>query len=203
MSQIALPLGEGPGRGPVRIMVGPSNAAVLDALSSPVGWPFRAALLIGPARSGKSLIARWFANMGKGEVVDDADRLGETDLFHRWNRAQESATPLLMVAGKQGWEISLPDLRSRVGAALHLLIGQPEDTEIAGLIDAHAQQRGLVLGENALTYLSLRTARSYAEIEALVAAIDRLSLERKQAPTLSIWRDALETVRGTAQPRLL
>ena len=28
-------------------------------------------------------------------------------------------------------------------------------------------------------------------VEALVAAIDRLSLERKQAPGLAIWRDAL------------
>lgn len=203
MSQIALPLGGGPGRGPVRIILGPSNAAVLDALSSPAGWPFRTALLAGPPRSGKSLIACWFAQTGKGETIDDADRLDETDLFHRWNRAQESATPLLLVAGRQDWEISLPDLRSRLAAALHLLVGQPEDTEIAGLIDAHAQQRGLVLGETALTYLSLRTARSYAEIEALVAAIDRLSLERKQAPTLSIWRDALEAVRGAAQPRLL
>ena len=157
----------------------------------------------GPPRSGKSLIARWFEQSGKGDVIDDADSLPETDLFHRWNRAQESGTPLLLVASHQNWDISLPDLRSRIGAALHLVIGSPEDEEIAGLLEAQAEQRNLVLGESALTYLSLRTVRSYAEIEALVAMIDRLSLERKQAPTLSIWRDALEVVRGTAQPRLL
>ena len=203
MSQIALPLGEGPGRDPARIVVGSSNAHVLEGLSSPENWPFRTAVMSGPTRSGKSLIARWFEKSGKGDVLDDADSLPETDLFHHWNRAQESGTPLLLVASHQIWDISLPDLRSRIGAALHLVIGSPEDEEIAGLLEAQAEQRNLVLGESALTYLSLRTARSYAEIEALVAMIDRLSLERKQAPTLSIWRDALEAVRGTAQPRLL
>ena len=203
MSQIALPLGEGPGRDPARIVVGSSNAHVLEGLSSPENWPFRTAVMSGPPRSGKSLIARWFEKSGKGDVLDDADSLPETDLFHHWNRAQESGTPLLLVASHQIWDISLPDLRSRIGAALHLVIGSPEDEEIAGLLEAQAEQRNLVLGESALTYLSLRTARSYAEIEALVAMIDRLSLERKQAPTLSIWRDALEAVRGTAQPRLL
>jgi hypothetical protein len=45
--------------------------------------------------------------------------------------------------------------------------------------------------------------RSHLEVERLVAAIDRLSLERKQAPTLAIWRDALEELSGQSQPRLL
>jgi hypothetical protein len=203
MSQIALPLGVGPGRGPARIIVGPSNAQVLEALASPETWPFRTAVLSGPRRSGKSLMARWFQQAGNGEVIDGADGVPETELFHRWNRAQESATPLLLVIGSQNWDISLPDLRSRVGAGLHLAIGQPEDPEIEGLLAAHAEQRGLVLGESALTYLALRTARSFAEIEALAIELDRLSLERKQAPTLSICRDALEAVKGIAQPRLL
>jgi chromosomal replication initiation ATPase DnaA len=97
----------------------------------------------------------------------------------------------------------LPDLRSRLGAALHLTIGAPDDDMTASLIDAHARQRGLVLGEGATTYLVPRTERSFAGIEKLVAAIDRISLERKQPATLSIWRDALEAVNGAEQPRLL
>lgn len=40
-------------------------------------------------------------------------------------------------------------------------------------------------------------------VEQLVATIDRLSLERKQPPGLSIWRDALEEISGESQPRLL
>ena len=40
-------------------------------------------------------------------------------------------------------------------------------------------------------------------VERLVAEIDRLSLERKAAPTMAIWRDALEVITGVEQPRLL
>lgn len=203
MSQIALPLKTGPGSRAARIVVGSANAHVVEALAAPESWPFRTAVLSGPPRSGKSLIARWFVEQGRGEALDEADRMDETELFHRWNRAQESGTPLLLVAGGEGWDIALPDLRSRIGAALHLAMGAPDDAMVAALISAHAEQCGLALGEGALTYLTPRVERSFAGIERLVAAIDRISLERKQPATQAIWRDALEAVQGAAQPRLL
>lgn len=203
MSQIALPLAVRRAEDPVRIVIGNPNRAAADALADSSGWPYGTAVLAGPARSGKSLLARWFAGQSSGEVIDDADALDETELFHRWNRAQESGQPLLLVAGGEGWEIALPDLKSRLGAALHLEIGAPDDEMCAALIESHAGQRGLALGEGALTYLVPRVERSFAGIEALVAAIDRLSMERKVPATLSVWRDALEAVQGAEQPRLL
>jgi chromosomal replication initiation ATPase DnaA len=160
-------------------------------------------VLVGPKRSGKSLIARWFAEQAKGEVIDGADALDETELFHRWNRAQESGTPLLLVADSEGWEITLPDLKSRLGAALQLEISEPDDDMASNLILAIAEEYGLALGEGAVSYLVPRCERSFAGIEKLVITIDRLSMERKQPATLSIWRDALEAVLGSEQPRLL
>lgn len=204
MSQIALPLNAGK-EGPSRIVVGNANAAAVEALSATSAWPFRTAVLHGPPRAGKSLIARWFAQQALGEAIDDADRMDETELFHRWNRAQESGTPLLLIsgAGEGEWRIELPDLRSRLGAALHLEIGAPDDAMLADLLTLHAELRGLALGPDASAYLVPRAERSHMGIERLVGAIDRLSLERKAAPTLSIWRDALDEVRGPQEPRLL
>ena len=207
MSQIALPLKTGPGNRAARIVIGAANAHIAEALAAPESWPFRTAVLTGPARAGKSLLARWFVEQGKGEALDQADRMDETELFHRWNRAQESGTPLLLVASGEawaggGWDIALPDLRSRIGAALPLAMAAPDDEMVTALIAAHAEQCGLALGEGALTYLTPRVERSFAGIERLVAAIDRISLERKQPATQAIWRDALEAVQGAAQPRL-
>jgi hypothetical protein len=202
MTQILLPLAAARGD-PSRIVVGSANAAVFEACAAAASWPFRTALLAGPPRSGKSLIARWFEAEGAGEVIDDADRLDETDLFHRWNRAQESGRSLLLIAGKPDWKIALPDLASRLGAALHLAIGEPDDAMIAELIAAHAEQRRLALGPDAAAYLVPRCERSHIGIERLVAAIDRLSLERKVPPTQGIWREALEELVGPREPRLL
>ena len=202
-SQIALPLKLAGAYSPARIVLGDANRAVAEALAAPETWPFRTAVLAGPPRSGKSLFARWFAESGAGEAVDDVHTLDETDLFHRWNRAQEHGTPLLLVAGAEGWDIALPDLKSRVGSALHLETEVPDDALVPALIESHAAQRGLALGDGALAYLAPRSERSWAGIERLVAAIDRLSLERKVPATMSIWRDALEAVQGAEQPRLL
>lgn len=201
MSQIVLPLSPA-SSGPPRIVVGNANAQAAEALAAPETWPFRTAVLLGPPRSGKSLLARWFAEQ-RGEAIDDAHRLDETALFHRWNRAQEAGTPLLVVGGEPPWRIALPDLRSRLGAALQLEIGTPDEAMAEDLLLAMAGQRGLALGAEAAAYLVPRAGRSFADLEKLVAAIDRISLERKVPATHSIWRAALEAVHGPEEPRLL
>ncbi len=204
MTQIALPLSAGQDR-PLQIVVGTDNQAVIDALSVSNTWPFRTAILSGPPRSGKTLIAELFVQGGAGVAIDDADQLDETELFHRWNRAQETETPLLLVRGSGDgeWIIALPDLASRIGAALPLTIGTPDDNKLRDLIAAHAQQHALALGPDAAEYLVPRCERSHLGVERLVATIDRLSMERKVAPTLGIWREALELLHGPAEPRLL
>ena len=204
MSQIALPLKTG-ASGPSRIVIGSANRAALEALAAPQTWPFRTAILAGPGRCGKSLIARWFAAAGGGDAIDDADRLDETELFHRWNRTQEAATPLLLVTGlhEGGWRITLPDLASRLGAALQLEIGVPDDAMMAELIMLHGELRALPLGPEAAAYLAARCERSHLGAEQVVEAIDRLSLERKAAPGPAIWREALEQLLGPDEPRLI
>lgn len=201
MAQFALPLTSG-GGGPVRICVGSANRAAVEALGRHDSWPFHTALLIGPPRSGKSLLARWYAGNAGGAVIDDAHDRVEDAIFHAWNRAQERGEPLLLTA-RENWRIALPDLASRLGGSLHLEIGAPDDDMISDLLSAHAEQRNLALGEGAFGYLAPRIERSFAAIEAVVAAIDRISLERHSAPTMSVWRDALEAVQGPQQARLL
>ena len=202
MSQIALPLEARNQGDPSRIVVGNANAHVVDALSDPSSWPFRTAVLTGPARSGKSLLGRWLAGQGV-QVIDGVDAQDETKVFHRWNAAQESGEPLLLIADSQPWEITLPDLRSRMGGSLQLEIGEPDDAMAAQLIEAIAAQRGLSLGSGAADYLVPRMERSFAAIERLVVAIDRISLERQVPATMSVWRDALEAILGPEQHNLL
>ncbi len=184
-------------------MIGSGNAHVADALAHPASWPFHTAVLTGPPRSGKSLFARWFSASSNGEAVDDAHLLPEDDLFHRWNRAQHSGMPLLLVGGEPPWTIALPDLRSRLGAALQLDIRMPDDAQAAELLVSLAAERGLALGPDAAGYLVPRASRAQEDLENLVVMIDRLSLERKSPPSAGIWRAALEALHGPDEPRLL
>ena len=201
MSQIALPLAT-TSSGPRRIVLGQANVHVAEALSRPQDWPFRTAVLTGPPRSGKTLFARWFAESG-GEALDDAQHWDETELFHRWNRAQEDRQPLLVIGGTPPWTIALPDLKSRLGAALQLEIHTPDDAMAGELLLSLAEERGLPLGPDAAEYLVPRAERSHEALERLVELIDTLSLERKAPPTLGIWRSALEALHGPDEPRLL
>lgn len=206
MKQIALPLSAA-SDSPPRIVVGNANAHAVDGLLESASWPFHSAILYGPPRSGKSLLARWFVESGHGDVLDDADRMDEHAVFHSWNRAQESRRPLLILSSRRRtasgedaeglWQIKLPDLGSRLGAALELEIGDPDEEMLGELIDIHAQVRGLSLDPSARDYLVPRCERSHLGVENLVAAIDRLSLERKQPPTLAIWREALVELYGS------
>jgi hypothetical protein len=220
-SQIALPLSARVPAGSQRIVIGTANAGVIEALETPERWPFHAAVLTGPPRSGKSLLGRWAAERAARlpmpiDLIDEADSLDETALFHRWNAVQQGGLrhggALLIIAtadperfdGQEGgWRIGLPDLASRIGGSLQLAIGQPDDEMAGELILAHAEARGLSLPDGAADYLVPRTTRSFAAIETLVATIDRISLERQQPATMSVWRAALEALHGPEQQRLL
>ncbi|MEL7318140.1 MAG: ATPase [Pseudomonadota bacterium] len=206
VSQIALPL-EPAGVGQAsRIVVGNANATAIEALQEPERWPFHTAILTGPPRSGKSLLGRWAAAQGI-DVIDDAEAQDEDSLFHRWNASQEGGSragePLLLITGKQPWEVTLPDLRSRLGGSLHLELQEPDDPMAAQLIEALAEQRGLSLADGATDYLVPRATRSFAALERLVRLIDRISLERAAPATMSVWRAALEALQGPEQANLL
>jgi chromosomal replication initiation ATPase DnaA len=210
-SQIALPLSARSAA--QRIVVGAANAGVIEALQHPARWPFHVAVLTGPPRSGKSVLGRWAEGLHGAAltVIDNAEQADETALFHRWNAVQQGGSAegsaLLLIANADedhgGWRIALPDLASRIGGSLQLAIGAPDDAMAAELIHAHAEARGLSLPEGAADYLVPRTERSFAAIEALVAAIDRISLERQTPATMSVWRAALEALHGPEQQRLL
>jgi len=201
LSQIALPLFDRDG-GDTRIVSGEANRRVLEALAAPESWPFHTAILVAPERAGKTLLSRWFAQEGVHDALDDAHQTPETEVFHRWNRAQATGTPLLLTT-RPGWQVVLPDLASRLGGSLQLAIGMPDEAMMTDLVMAHAEQRRLALGEGAAAYLVPRLERSFAAVEAIVEAVDVISLERQMPATMSVWRDALESVQGPEQGRLL
>lgn len=193
MRQIALPLDELRGGGSQSLIITESNAQAFTVLGSPSDWGGRCAILTGPARSGKSLMANYFTSNSHGTVIDDAEKAGQEALFNAWNRAQEAA-PLLLVSRwlPAEWEISLPDLRSRLGAALAIEVAAPDDELVEQLLQKHLADRGAAIGPDALNYVKRRINRSHAAIEKFARDANALALSENAPINLTLVRKLLD-----------
>lgn len=194
MRQIALPLDELRGGGSSSLIITDANATAFAGLGNAAGWPGRCAILVGPARSGKSLMARYLSGQG-GNVIDDAEKAGAEVLFNAWNRAQESGNALLLVSRWRpvDWNIALPDLRSRLGAALLLEVSPPDDEMIEQLLQKQLADRGAAISIDALSFVKRRIERSYAAIEAFARNANALAMAENSPVSLALVKKVMET----------
>jgi Bacterial dnaA protein len=192
MRQTALPLDKLRSGGSDSLIVTPSNAPVFAALGNHAVWPGHCAILVGPARSGKSLMARYFAKQG-GEVVDDADSMADEDLFHRWNAALAAGRSLLLTSSKSPaeWNVALPDLQSRLAASQLMHIDAPDDDLMTQLLLKHVHDRGTSIGPEALGFVIKRIERSHAALEDFARTVNAAALAQGSAITLPLVRSLL------------
>lgn len=181
MNQIGLPLAWPPGPGDDDFLVTPSNAQAFQLLERWATWPVMTALLVGPRKSGRSVLARLFAARG-GQFIDDADRRTEKDLFHAWNAAQSERRPQLFVAeaAPPAWNVTLPDLRSRLAASPVATIGPPDDDLIRALLQRQFERRRLDARPDLIAWLATRLDRSFVAIERAVDALEQDTIERRK-----------------------
>lgn len=191
--QIALPLNWGSADGEADFIVSDANAAAVRHLEHWALWPVRAAMLVGPPKSGKSHLGRIFQKWSSGDVIDDAHRGDEVEIFHAWNRAQEQRRPLLIIAEEAPpqWEIGLPDLVSRLKATPVARIGAPDDALLAAVMSKQFHDRGLQPAPEVVNYILARIERSFAGITDVVGALDREALSAHRRLTVPLARDVL------------
>ncbi len=191
--QIALPLDWPQSQGESRLIVSEANADAFEHFRKWSLWPVKATLLVGPRRSGRSLLARNFVERVGGRLIDQAERAAEEDLFHAWNAAQESGRPLVMIVDRTppDWEISLPDLRTRIAVTPLARIGEPDDRLFQALIELHFADRGLHIPRDALRFMSERLHRDYWTIERAVESVDRFAIAERARLSLPTIRRAL------------
>jgi len=201
LTQLTLDLPHRTALGAEDFLVSDCNRAAVKLIDAWPQWPDQVQLLIGPAASGKTHLARvWQAlsgaralspdmvrvdfidgmEAGTPLVVEDADRTDyeEKALFHLVNLARENRLFVLLTARSAPnlWRLSLPDLLSRLNAVPAVEIGPADDALIQTVMLKHFVDRQLDIDPKVLTYLSLHVDRSLAAAEAAVAAIDRAAL---------------------------
>lgn len=193
MDQIALPLNWPVADGDEDFLVSDANRAAFEHLKRWSVWPVSATLLTGPRKSGRSLLGRIFVRKTGGRLFDDAQSHDEEALFHAWNEAQEKRRPLLIVANAPlpEWEITLPDLRSRIAATPHLHLADPDDALLGNLVVKLLGDRGIAAPPDLADYLVPRIERSYLAVQRVVDVLDRAMLSHHRRMTVPMARTAL------------
>lgn len=179
-----------------------SNAAAVELIDQWPNWPSYAAMILGPAGSGKSHLTEvWRQNANallcdaiNLSVNDVPDLLktnslavqikGEFDeraLFHVLNTAKQQNANLLLTAenAPSQWNLKIPDLLSRLNALPAVSILPPDDELLRGVMVKLFDDRQIPLDEATLNYILLRMPRSLQSARTLVAAIDQQALVEK------------------------
>jgi chromosomal replication initiation ATPase DnaA len=216
--QLTLELPHRPETGLADFLRAPCNAAALDAVLAWPDWPGPVLVLSGPPASGKTHLARIWAERARavllrgGELrdvheavaatrfaaaclVDDADAVpDEALLFHLHNAVVGRGGSLLLTSAlpPAAWPLQLPDLRSRLRAAWSARIEPPDDTLLAALLVKQFADRQLRVEPAVIGYLVPRLERSFAAVRAVVAGLDRAALRAQRPVGLALARSVLE-----------
>ena len=195
--QIALPLDWPQTEGESRFIVSDANRSAFDHFRNWSMWPVKSTVLTGPRRSGRTLLARTFAERVHGRVIDQADSRDEEEVFHAWNDAQDSGLPLVLVADEAppAWSPKLPDLRTRLAITPVATISQPDDALFEALIQLLFADRGLHVPRDALRFMTERLNREYWTAERAVEEVDRYAISERARVSLPTIRRALSNAR--------
>jgi chromosomal replication initiation ATPase DnaA len=206
--QLVLPIAPRPRLTRADFIAAPGNEKALAFLESWPNWPAPAAVLHGPAASGKShLVQIWAARtdatvIGAAELADAPDGPvavegvdavagsgHERALFSLFERG----APLLLTGrtAPSAWSVGLPDLASRYRAVLAFDLGAPDDALLARLAAKLFADRQLQVPEAVIRLMIERLDRSPEAIRDFVAAADARALSEKRPINQSLIRELL------------
>lgn len=120
----------------------------------------------------------------------------ETALFHLYNAAAERGRCLLLT-GRQpprAWPVKLPDLRSRLNAALAVAIDGPDDALMVAVLAKLFMDRQLKIDSDVPTFMLARMERTFDAACRLVDAIDRAALRDRRNITVPFVRRVMKEI---------
>lgn len=131
--------------------------------------------------------------------IDDVHRAAgdvawEEALFHLYNQAEQAACPMVVSASvaprTPAWR--LPDLASRLTAAVVWRLRALADGERREALQLHARERGFELSDEVVTFVMKRLRRDMASLSAFLERLDESSLAAQRRVTVPFVKALLE-----------
>lgn len=121
------------------------------------------------------------------------NREAEHALFDVYNRARADQTALLFAADVSVAQLALtlPDLRSRLGACTQFSLKSLNDDERRDVLKNQASARGILLDDVVLDWLFARYARDLGALLDLLERLDQASLAAQRRITVPFLREFL------------
>lgn len=223
--QLVLDLAHRQALGLEDFLVSRSNAAPVELIDRWPDWPHPAAVVVGPAGSGKSHLAHVWQLKSSADlvaaskltdatvaaladrgalVVEDLDRgiADEQALFHLLNRARESKLSILLTSRRAPGDLifRIPDLRSRMRALPVVEVEPPDEALLKAVLVKLFFDRQLNVEPAVIEYLSMRMERSMAAASQVVAAVDQLALATHRKVTRPLAAEVLASM-GSGEQR--
>ena len=131
--------------------------------------------------------------------IDDVDSVAGDDdweeaLFHLYNQAERLSSPMVFTASvaprAPAWK--LPDLASRLSAAVVWRLRALDDGARREALQLHARERGFTLSDEVLTFVMKRLRRDMVSLFAFLDRLDRSSLAAQRRVTVPFVKVLLE-----------
>ncbi|HEY8683259.1 MAG TPA: DnaA/Hda family protein, partial [Rhodanobacter sp.] len=132
-----------------------------------------------------------------GAIAGNRD--AEHALFDLYNRARAEGSALLFAADTTPSQlgITLPDLRSRLGACTQFALRPLDDDERRAVLKAQAASRGIELDDSVLDWLFARYARDLSGLLDLLDRLDQASLAAQRRITIPFLREFVREADGS------
>jgi chromosomal replication initiation ATPase DnaA len=211
--QLSFDLPARPALGRDDFFVSPSNALAVAMVGDMNTWTARKLVLSGPEGSGKTHLTHVWAtqtgapilcatdlgaqdipSLANGPVaIEDVpeiatDQPAQEALFHLHNLMQVNGHPLLLTGrpAPNLWQLSLPDLQSRIQGAQHAILPPPDDTLLAAILAKLFADRQVTPRPDVIPYLVAHIDRSFEAAARVVEQLDHAALAEKRSLTRAL-----------------
>ena len=187
-----------------KLIISSSNFEAYNTIIKRDKWQDNRILLIGPKKSGKTLLANlWQRNTGAmlinnlddldesdRVIVDDLETFKDEDLINIINYAQEKSTTLLLTSSHYP-SCKLKDLNSRIKSTYQITIKDPDEKLAKLLIARFFKKKQILISNDIIDLIYQNIERKYSVIDEVLNILDQHSMITKRRITPKFIKEVL------------